>query len=517
MKPIGQFQRRALLLFLIVSVLPALTVSALWWVYTKDIAGAQFINFGQLVAPVALVGLLPAIIVAILFAELLAIPIRRLHQGIIQISIGDYKSRTAFSTISEFREMAEALNSIASNLQQTLSQKDSENDLIAAERNKLHSVLNNMKDGVFALDHSNRILLFNKAASALTGRSMERAAGQPVEEVLPLFKDNQPILLTWLMSQPQSSDKSNHWTDVELRTVDGKQLRVDLEISLTPDDPNGIRALVTFHDLTKSRELEDMEVNFVALAAHELRTPLTTIKGYLDILRTELGKRLSAEHRTFLERSANGVNQLSGLVNNLLNVSRIEHGELSYNLEQVDWLDFLNDIKAELTERSKHNDRKLVLKLARKLPKVGIDHVAMREVLYNLIDNAIKYTSPGDIITLTVHEAHDGVETTVSDTGTGIPKDSLDRLFTKFYRVEGLRSKEGTGLGLYICKSIVEAHYGYIWVESQFGRGSTFGFNLPIYKTIAHKVTKPDNKNIIRGTHGWIKAHSHHRRRPIHK
>ncbi len=503
----GQFSRRALLLFFIVSLLPAVTVSVVWYLLTRD-SGLVFV--GSYVAPIALLGLGPAIILGVLFAELLAIPIRRLHQAILKIGAGHLDTRVKFSRISEFREMGDAINAIAINLQQTLSEKEGENEAIAAERNKLTSVLNNMSDGVFALDRTDRIMLFNRAASKITNRSIDTVAGRPLEEVLPMHKSGKPVLIDWLSRANPSAVQTQQWGDLELATHGGEIRRISLEVVTLPQDPNGIRMLGTFHDLTRDLELEDKELNFVALAAHELRTPLTTIKGYLDILDSEIGKEMDADHRQILERSMMGVNELTHLINNLLNVSRIESGELNYQFETTDWAEFLKDLGVELERRATHHSRKLVFKIPTSLPNVSVDHIAISEVFYNLIDNAIHYTKNGDTITLSVTLSHNGLETTVTDTGEGIPKEAQGKIFEKFYRVGGLKSKGGTGLGLYICKQIAEAHHGYMWVESEPGKGTSFGLHLPIAEVDSSAPVADNKTKIIRGTHGWIKTNTHH-------
>lgn len=504
----GQFSRRALLLFFIVSLLPAVTVSVMWFILTRE-SGLVFV--GSYVAPIALLGLGPAIVLGILFAELLAIPIRRLHQAILRIGNGHLDTRVHFSRISEFREMGEAINAIAINLQQTISQQAGENEVIAAERNKLNSVLNNMSDGVFALDKADRIMMFNRAASKITGRSIETVAGQPLEQVVPFHKHGKAVLVDWLARTDPHAVHTYRWTDLELATIGGEIRRVSLEVVTLPQDPNGIRMLGTFHDITRDMELEDKELNFVALAAHDLRTPLTTIKGYLDILKSEIGNELDSEHRQVLDRSMMGVTELTHLINNLLNVSRIESGELNYQFEPTSWTAFMKDLAVELKQRTEHHGRKLAVKMPAKLPTVLVDHIAISEVFYNLIDNAIRYTKTGDTITITSAKSHDGLQTTVTDTGEGIPKEAQKHLFEKFFRAGGLKSKGGTGLGLYICRQVAEAHKGYMWVESEVGKGSTFGLHLPNADAVEGGDIKEDNKTtIIRGTHGWIKTHSNH-------
>jgi signal transduction histidine kinase len=504
----SQFKRRVLLLFIIVSILPAITVSALWYTLTRQLASTSFITVGNFVAPIAFLGLLPALVVGIIFAEMLAIPIRRLHQGIAELTKNNFGYRVPSTRITEFHEMAQLLNAISTNLQGVLSQKDSENTLLAAERNKLQSVLNNMGDGVVAIDRANRIIMVNKAALALTEQKFENVAGQPLGDSLPIYSRGKSAILDWLGNQPIASTEAKDWKDLELTTKSGQTLRIDAKTILLHSDPNGIRMLMTFHDLTHPRQLAEMEVNFVALAAHELRTPIATTKGYLDILESDLGK-INKDAKEALQRSQLGINQLSMLVNNLLNVSRIEQGELVYHMEPTDWEDFMKEATKELQQRISAWDRKLVVKSAKNLPRVAIDRMAITEILYNLVDNAVKHTTSGSTITIDTNRSHDGIQLTVTDTGIGIPKEAQSQLFQKFYRVEGLKSHSGTGLGLYICRQIAEAHYGHMWLESAEGKGATFGLNLPEMAKIATKLKKSDNKTkIIRGVHGWIKTHS---------
>ncbi len=511
MSNLGKFKRRALLLFVIVSILPAITVSALWYTLARQLTTTSYITIGNFVAPVAFLGLLPALLVGVIFAEVLAIPIRRLHQGITEIANGNLTYRVPATRVTEFHDMSEQLNRIAANLQGTISQKDSETGLIAAERNKLQAVLNNMSDGVVAIDKANHIVMVNQAALELTGYKFEEAAGKPLGKIVSLTLKGKAVVLSWLLEKPLSSEASKQWKELELECKNGEILQVDAECSLLPNDPNGIRMLMTFHDLTRGRQLEQMEVSFVALAAHELRTPITTTRGYLDILADELSKG-PKDAKELVKRSQLGIDQLATLVNNLLNVSRIEQGELLYHMEPVEWTSFMAVLKKELIERLNSQDRKLVISIDKNLPKVAVDTTGISEIFYNLVDNSVKNTEPGSIITISSTASHDGIQTTVTDTGKGIPKDSLGRLFQKFYRVEGLRSHSGTGLGLYICKQIAEAHYGYMWAESEGeGQGATFGLNLPAYSKIASKLKKDDNKTkVIRGTHGWIKTNSAH-------
>ncbi len=396
-------------------------------------------------------------------------------------------------------------------LEAVRSRGASETALIEAERNKLRGVLNSMTDGVFALDRSGRIILFNRAASELTGRTTMSVAGQLAEKVMPFRQDGELVMTRWLASHPGSGRRIGEWRGLELYREDGASLFVDVQAVTLQDDPNGIAALVTFHDLTKSRDLEEMKVDFVSLAAHELRTPLTEVRGYLDILEHEpLGLREGGKE--LVERATNSAARLSALVNNLLGVARIEHGELSLRPEPLAWRSFCEESTAKLRDQAAGQGRRIRFDIDNDLEQVCADPISAGEVLTNLLANAITYTPArsGEIIIKARRRGRE-VETTVSDNGPGIPKEAQRKLFNKFYRVEGLKTTHGTGLGLFICKSIVEAHGGHIWVESEPGHGSTFGFTLPV--AIAEKRQGNDNKRQVKKesrTHGWIKPPALH-------
>ncbi|HSX01398.1 MAG TPA: HAMP domain-containing sensor histidine kinase, partial [Candidatus Saccharimonas sp.] len=263
--------------------------------------------------------------------------------------------------------------------------------------------------------------------------------------------------------------------------------------------------------LTAGAQLEQMKVDFVALAAHELRTPLTELKGYLDILQSE-AKGLTKDNRDFLARSVESAAQLSGLMNNLLGVARIEHGELNYQPEDIDYLAFLRDLEHELHERFDAQERTLTLRLPDELPDLRVDVIGLREILLNLINNAVSHTERGKgVVTLSVTKHRDTIQTSVTDNGTGIPADAMPHLFTKFFRVgEMSATSRGTGLGLYICRSIVEAHGGKIWAESTEGKGATFTFRLPMEPVAENPDQQDNNPKITRGAHGWIKEHTVH-------
>ncbi|MDF2460808.1 MAG: multi-sensor signal transduction histidine kinase [Candidatus Saccharibacteria bacterium] len=508
MKP-DQFKRQVLGFFFVASATPVLLVLSVR--YFLDQAP---------IWPYLAIGILPAILLSLIFAQLLSHPVRRILDTVQQLAKGNLQTQFSHQGTREFEEIGLALDQVATRLQQTISQAASEQSIIEAERNKLRGVLNAMTDGVFALDRSGRIILFNKAASELTGRTIEEVAGQLSEKVMPFRQNGELVMTRFLASRTGNENKVGEWKGLELYRADGASLVVDVQAKMLTEDPNGIATLITFHDLTKSHQLEQMKVDFVALAAHELRTPLTEIKGYLDILHHE-AKHLSKTNRDFLERSIDSANHLGGLMHNLLNVSRIEHGELGHKPEKIDYRVFLVDVINEFSERAKQQKRTLKLEVPMRLPALYADPLGLREVLGNLIENAINHTAPGlGTITVSVeHHPHE-LETSVKDNGVGIPANAMPHLFQKFYRVDEMRSTtSGTGLGLFISKAIVDVHGGHIWAESVEGEGSTFSFRLPLKAATVASADAPEDNNskppvtqtiTPRGAHGWIKDH------PIH-
>lgn len=505
----ARFKRQTLALFFIVSLVPALIVGAVWYVYTQTATlNFLYLDFNAFVLPVIMVGVIPAVILSFAFAELLAKPVRRIHQAATRLAAGDFTRKFDNAHGDEFADIGHALDKVASKLQQTLSQAASETALIEAERGKLNSVLNSMTDGVFALDRSGRIILFNKAACELTGRTIGEVAGQLAEKVMP-FRSGGELVMTRFLALGGSADKTGEWEGLELYRADGHSLYVNVQAVVLKDDPNGIAALVTFHDLTKSHQLEEMKIDFVALAAHELRTPLTEIKGYLDILNTE-AKGLTKAQKKFLTQAIASASDLGNLMHNLLNVSRIEHGEISYRPELIDYRTFVIDTVEGLQDRARQQHRELTFKVPPGPLMVMGDPSALHEVVENLVANAITHTPTGTgHIEVEVITRRTSLETTVSDNGAGIPASAISHLFTKFYRVNELKSlSRGTGLGLYICRSIIDAHGGNISVKSIEGQGSQFTFILP-RSLLASKSSTGDNKTTItRGAHGWIKNHS---------
>lgn len=236
-------------------------------------------------------------------------------------------------------------------------------------------------------------------------------------------------------------------------------------------------------ELERAKELDRMKTEFISIAAHQLRTPLSAVKWTLRMfIDGDLGP-IDSEQKTFLMQGYQSNERMIRLVNDLLNVARIEEGKFNYEFTLVNFEDLIEGVISET--RHLIDKKKLSFtyeKPEHKLSKIRADVQKIRLVLQNLVDNAIKYTPSGGQVTISLKNVNMKLEFKIRDSGIGIPAASIDKLFTKFYRSENaVRTQtEGTGLGLFIVKNIVEKHGGKVWAESVEGKGSAFGFSLPI-------------------------------------
>ncbi len=241
----------------------------------------------------------------------------------------------------------------------------------------------------------------------------------------------------------------------------------------------------------KLQELDVLKDEFVSLASHELRTPMTAIKSYLWMALAGRGGPLTEKQHYYLERAYTSVDRLIKLVGDMLNISRIESGRISLSLQALSLPTLISEVLEEMKPRIGQAGLMLYFNAPQEIPNVVADPERIKEVLNNLLDNAVKFTPVGGKITITLSYSpkDEKVHTVISDTGSGIPQDEMPRLFQKFGFIHGSytvnkSATQGTGLGLYICKSIVQMHGGEIWIHSDgVGRGTSVTFSLPVSKS----------------------------------
>ncbi len=343
------------------------------------------------------------------------------------------------------------------------------------EKDKTLSIITNFSDGLLVFDKENRLSLINPQAESFFNVQSGDLIGKSVFE---LAGESNLSLLVNLLGK-------------DIKGIFRKELKIRenlvLEISSAPMviGEGELGVLVIFHDITREKLIERVKTEFVSLAAHQLRTPLAAIKWTLKMLLDgDLGG-ITPEQREFIEKTYKSNERMISLINDLLDVTRIEEGRYLYkpvlsNFENV--VHFVINSHKDNIER-----RKIKLefkKLKTKIPKIIIDVEKMRVAVDNVLDNAIKYTPPGGKITVTLDylKKTKEIEFKIQDTGVGIPVDQKERVFSKFFRGANVirMDTEGSGLGIFITKNIIEAHGGKIWFESEENKGATFFFTLPV-------------------------------------
>jgi len=359
---------------------------------------------------------------------------------------------------------------------------------VTGERNKLSTVLESVADGVFALDYKRRVVFINKSMENLLGTAEKDLIDKEADLVFKFYNGNRRVTAIEFCPLKKVANDTIVYEGSSLKFLDRSKKEIFLNLASTAPSKGpliDVGCIVVIHNVSKERELEAMKLDFVSIAAHELRTPITSARGYLSILEQELKNKLNGEERNFLERAQISTDQLSSLVENLLDVSRIEKGAIKLDITKIQIEELIERIVDNYKEAA--SQKGIALAYIRnniKMPPVAIDKFRISEVLSNLISNAVTYTSKGRVeVRTSVKERF--VVTSVKDTGEGIPAEAIPNLFTKFFRVSGPleQGSKGTGLGLYISKAIVDLHSGKIWVESELGRGSTFYFSVPIYQS----------------------------------
>ncbi|MBI2036554.1 HAMP domain-containing protein [Candidatus Microgenomates bacterium] len=395
--------------------------------------------------------------------------------------------------------MQEFANETARALNQALLYQDIKKDreIISAERNKLAVALSGITDAVIGVDLKNNVVIFNTAAQKLTNTSEKEALGRSLDQVITLFDEERVIPLSEYAPIKLNSFEGVIFNKKNVKLIaKDRQAVVDVITGKIKEGVSiNLGSILVLHDITEEKKLEEMKLDFVSMAAHELRTPLTSLRGYLSVFMEENKKMFNDEQAMFLNRMNISASQLTSLVENLLNVSRIERGVFTINLEQIDWVSVASGIVDNFQGRAKDRHIKLTFQAPKEpIPKIYADKLRIDEVLSNLISNALAYTKPNGSVTIAIEKSGNDVITHVIDTGQGIPKTAMSHLFTKFFRVSGAleSGSKGTGLGLYISKAIIDMHNGKIWVESQVDRGSTFSFSLPI----ASKVQNGQEKKV---------------------
>ncbi len=352
---------------------------------------------------------------------------------------------------------------------------------IANEKSRVRTMINHLAGGVMATDSGKQVALANHAFIKFVGYSGPNPIGRPVEEVMP--DEQMRAMIDKALGMP--ADQFAEITQEIALPVKGQGEERILNVRCVPfRDRLGrnLGTITVLHDITALKKMEQMKSDFVSMVSHEIRGPLNSVLMQHKVILDELAGSITDKQREILSRASEKIKALVTLSTELLDLAKMEAGLLTMEKEKLELAPLLEDQVA--FHRPKAEARQITLELLPlpKLPPVLANKINMEEVISNLISNAIQYTPQNGRVTLSAESDGSYVCMKVSDTGVGIAAEDLDRIFTRFYRVKNEKTRYiiGTGLGLPIVKSIVEAHNGRIEVQSELDKGSTFTVCIPV-------------------------------------
>lgn len=455
------------------------------------IAFAYFAHYNvERVTLAELIVSIPAILIGRLLTRRDALRFAQLRRSAEGIERGDYHSRLLIAKgEDEYADVARAFNHMADVLAARESALREQNLALVAFNQRMESVLNATNDGIALLTREGRFALVNKRFCEMLGTRSDLVLHQSLVEAHPHLVERlaQPERLTSHLSALTLDDLSDPVgvgeEVIELLQPDRRSVQVYTAPVRGENGTEVIGRIIALRDVTRERELDKMKTEFISVVSHELRTPLTSIKGYTDLLLSGAAEGSPDLQSEFLGIIQGSTTRLSNLINDILDISRLESGKIEIKREPIDYRKIVADTLRLMRASADEKQIAMDAGLPESMPLVRGDAEKVGQVLTNLVSNAIKYTPPGGWIKVWLEVGEGATVTTcVQDSGIGITPDDQKKLFQKFFRADNSSTREagGTGLGLVIAKTTVELLGGTIWVESEMGRGSRFYFTLPL-------------------------------------
>jgi len=419
-------------------------------------------DVGVAVVVLLLLSSFPAFAMARIFAR----PLAELNEGARRLADGDFDHKLQVGGGKEHIELARTFNTMSDRLAETFKQ-------LAHDREQLRIILSGMVEGVIGIDEEQRVLFANDRAGRLLDFHPTQVVGNRLWEAIRQRPFREAVAKGLASSVPYREE-------FDLPGPNAHTVMVYVSRFPGPGEPG---AVVVLHDTTDIRRLERMRQDFVANVSHELKTPLTIIKSTVEALQDGAAEEPELRDE-FLQKTMHEADRLQELIQDLLSLARIESGELGLEFQAIPLEKAISDCVERFHTRAELKTLTVVEKPPREGPSgvaAWVDSDAMRHILDNLVDNAIKYTPNGGRVTVRWFSKGEQVEFEIQDTGVGIPEKDLPRIFERFYRVDKARSRElgGTGLGLAIVKHLVQAMKGQVKATSMEGKGTTFKVSLP--------------------------------------
>ena len=356
------------------------------------------------------------------------------------------------------------------------------------EENRLNAILSSMAEGLVAIDNDRKVILMNQAAGILLRTAPPEATGRDVREILMFSREGKELAFEEVPIERAMTERNIISTslldNLSVRAKNGQLFPVAMMVAplLTGGEGDVSGAIILFRDITKEREIDQAKTELVSLASHQLRTPLSAINWYAEMLIGQEVGTLTDKQREYLQNLADANHRMIDLVNSLLNVSRIDLGTFAIEPTPIDFASIGRSVLAELEPQVVAKHLKVTVNHDPNLPSVSADPKLVRIIFQNLLSNAVKYTPPQGEVKLSISLMSPNLIITISDTGYGIPAAARGKMFTKLFRADNIKAKEaeGTGLGLYIVKSILDVSGGRIEFDSLEGKGTTFRVFMPL-------------------------------------
>ena len=388
-------------------------------------------------------------------------PIRSLSEGILAVAGKDYKKRIYLRQGDEFGDLANAFNTMAEKLDEYESSNLAK---IKFEKSRIETIINQMRDGIIGLDEKRNILFLNAVAEKLLGLKEAAIAGVYAPDIA-LTND---LMRRLLQDNPEKKDLKIY--------ADNKESYFSKDVLEVTNNETIIGQVIVLRNITPFHELNEAKTNFIATVSHELKTPLSSIKMSARLLTDLRVGALNGEQQELIRSITDDADRLLKITGELLNMSQVETGNIQLKLQPASPMTIVDHAVQAVLFQAQQKHVQIKTKIADNLPSIQADLEKTSWVLINFLTNAIKYSPEEADIEVTACLQRNKVEFIVKDQGRGIDEKYLPRIFDRYFKVPGSHDRNGTGLGLSISKEFIEAQGGKIWVTSQVGEGSSFGF-----------------------------------------
>jgi PAS domain S-box-containing protein len=436
-----------------------------------SVAFSEVTKFTKIILWFTLISCLVVIAIALVVSQRIVTPIRQVTGAARAIGRGEFNQEIPVTGSNEVGILAEEFNSMRWNLKSAVER-------LTEEEKKMTAIVNSIAEGLILVDSNNRILHINPAAERLLDLSQDSID----KDITGLIHNDELIQIE---QTPSKNENANFVSEITLIHHDEKLVLRTIASPFLDENGQTLGTVYLFDDITREKEIDQMKSDFISLVSHELRTPLTSIIGFVSFILDGKAGTINDKQRNSLTRVQRQSKRLAALINDLLDISRIESGRIQMEQAPISILDIATQRIEEIRPQADEKSIQLKLIAPESVSQILGDEARMGQVFTNLIGNAIKFTPNNGEVSVKVEADGNLLHVEVIDTGPGIPPEERQKIFDKFYQLSDISTRQqgGSGLGLSISKSIVEAHGGKLWIDDgNQGRGSNFQFVLPLVR-----------------------------------